>query len=94
VVAVGAFAVVFVAFVLFTWVRYFRYMIWVAHDRPAAMRRGCRVCGAPAVQATWHMRAPKYLRPFGPTQTVAWCQTHYEDARARNQESTAGRPAR
>ena len=84
-VAVGILAAVLVAVALFSRVRYFRYLIWVAHDRPATLRRGCRVCGAPAVQATWHMAAPSYLRPFGPTQTVPWCQTHYDQARARSQ---------
>jgi hypothetical protein len=82
--AVGIVAAVFVALALFTRLRYFRYLIWVAHDRPAALQKGCRVCGAPAVQATWHMRASSYLRPFGPTETIAWCQSHYEQRAQRS----------
>lgn len=88
-VAVGVFAAVSAAIVLLSRVRHFRYLIWVAHDRPAAMQRGC---GAPAVHATWHLRAPRYLRPFGPSQMLAWCQMHYDEARARTQKST-GRSA-
>jgi hypothetical protein len=83
--AVGVFAAVFVALALLSRLRYFRHMLWLSHDRPAALQKGCRVCGAPAVQATWHARASSYLRPFGPTETVAWCQTHYEQALARRQ---------
>jgi hypothetical protein len=85
--AVGVLAAAFVALVLLTRVRYFRYLIWVAHDRPTALQRGCRICGATAVHATWHVRAPSYLRPFGPSETVAWCQGHYEQAQARRQAS-------
>lgn len=81
--AVGVFAAVFVALGLFSRLRYFRHLVWLSHDRPVALRKGCRVCGAPAVQATWHARGSSYLRPFGPTETVAWCQTHYEQALAR-----------
>jgi hypothetical protein len=82
-VAVGVFAAVFVAFVVFSRLRYFRYLIWVAHDRPTALKKGCGVCGGPAVHATWHVRTPRSLWPFGPSRTVAWCQTHYDEARAR-----------
>lgn len=84
-VAVGVFAAMIVALALFSRMRYFRYLIWVARDRPAALAKGCRVCGAPAVHATWHARAPRHPWPFGPTSTVAWCQTHYDEARARKQ---------
>ena len=91
-IAVGVLGAVVVALALFTRMRYFRYLIWVAHDRPAALRRGCGVCAGPAVHATWHARAPRPLWPFGPTKTVAWCQTHYDEARTRKQSPppTAG----
>lgn len=82
-VAVGVFAAVIVAFVVFSRMRYFRYLMWVARDRPAALQKGCSVCGGPAVHATWHVRAAPPLWPFGPSRTVAWCQTHYDEARAR-----------
>jgi hypothetical protein len=39
-VAVGVFAAVIVAFVVFSRMRYFRYLIWVARDRPAALQKG------------------------------------------------------
>jgi len=90
--AIGVFAAVIVALALFSRVRYLRHLIWLAHDRPAALHKGCRVCGAPAVHATWRARAPSYLRPFGPTETVAWCQTHYEQALARRQTSPSRTP--
>ena len=84
-VAVGVLAVVFVALGLVSRARRIQYLTWVARDRPTALRRGCRVCGAPAVRATWHARGPSYLRPFGPTETVAWCQRPYEQALTRRQ---------
>lgn len=84
-VGVGIFAAVLVALLTFSRMRYFRYLIWVAHDRPAAIKKGCGVCGAPAVQATWHSRGARQLWPLGPTKTRAWCQTHYDAARARKQ---------
>jgi hypothetical protein len=86
-VGVGVFALALVALVMFSRMQYFRYLIWVMRDRPAAMRKGCRVCGGGAVHATWHRRSKRQLWPFGPTTTVAWCQTHYDEARARKQSS-------
>lgn len=87
-VGVGVFALVLVALVMFSRLQYFRYLVWVMRDRPAAMRKGCRVCGGEAVRATWHARSKRQLWPFGPTTTVAWCQTHYNEARARKHASS------
>ena len=70
-VGVGVFAVVIAALGALSRVRYFRYLIWVAHDRPAALQKGCRACGAPAIHATWHVKTVRPLWPFGPSTTVA-----------------------
>jgi hypothetical protein len=91
-VGLGVIAAVVVALVLVSRLRYFRHLVLTAHDHPPALRRACRVCGAPAVHAIWHSRASSYLRPFGPTETEAWCQTHYEQVLARRQ-APPSRPA-
>jgi hypothetical protein len=36
-VAVGVFGAMVAALLVFSRMRYFRYLIWVAHDRPAAL---------------------------------------------------------
>lgn len=70
--------------------RSLRYLIWIARDRPAALRAGCRVCGAEAVRATWHLKVDRRRWPFGPTVTLAWCQHHYDVMReARDQTGPA-----
>jgi hypothetical protein len=58
-------------------VRYARYIKFNFHDAPAALKAGCRVCGAPAVRVTWH-RAPRSKWWSLRTVALPWSEDHYQ----------------
>jgi hypothetical protein len=80
----GLLGLLWVVFFVYCAAVYLRQLFWFTHGRPAAIRKGCRVCGEPAARAFWHSTAPRPLRPFGPITTTAWCQRHYDEVRRRN----------
>jgi hypothetical protein len=77
--------------VILTWlvlpgVRWARYVKFLLHDAQAAKSSGCRVCGAPAVRATWHP-APGRRRWSLRNVAFGWCERHYEDVVVKAQRS-------
>jgi hypothetical protein len=58
-----------------------RRLKFLYRDSPAAIRAGCRVCGAPASHASWHKRPSSRRWPMQ-TVTFGWCDAHYQAMRS------------